>query len=682
MSSFSLRVTEPGYLMDSYKTWLEQDVYSKYGSENIDDPNFLQKLSILQAENVRQNLSEHAFNVDAKLREEGAATRRRIQSAANIISSTLDEGFMHMNKSLANVNDNLYTINSNINGVSETLQHGAQILGDLNDGVARTNQGIGEMNIKVGAIAYGLRGMNANMVASLKAIQGMNDNIAASFQALQGNISQGLNILTYRFQLLEATLEGILQELHIPESQRERRYHIQEGIKFFNKGIQSGKCLYFDDAKEEFEKAIQIERKDFFSWYYLGMIHLYAKNYLDIKCALEAFERYEHYADALTERHFLYDEMLMMKSECYYLQMNLDEAAKTLSPIVAQNSKAALRTVKYLSATREADKAIEALKIFKGLFDKNPYISMQVLEDSDILYNDHIIQFLQEYRSKLLKDVIEFCGPEGKMYEHLGLIELYRLLPNLISEVQKKKEERIKKEEEERKRREEEKERMKKEEEERVKKVEEERKKIEEDEQKIKAEEDRIKNNPQMIDLGLPSGTLWADRNIGAESPEKGGVYFAWGEIRPKKALVDYTWPNYKFCKDTFFFRAVSKYDDDKIKLERIDDAAANNWGGDWRMPTMKQWRELSQYTTLKKISKYNNKRVKGWILTSKINGLSIFFPDIYVLDYWSADRWKDNSTYANCIHFEQGRIHFLYEVKRRSNGLNIRAVCSTRNNK
>ena len=47
------------------------------------------------------------------------------------------------------------------------------------------------------------------------------------------------------------------------------------------------------------------------------------------------------------------------------------------------------------------------------------------------------------------------------------------------------------------------------------------------------------KDNTQYIDLGLPSGTLWADRNIGATEPEEYGECYAGGETEPKK---EYTW--------------------------------------------------------------------------------------------------------------------------------------------
>ena len=52
-------------------------------------------------------------------------------------------------------------------------------------------------------------------------------------------------------------------------------------------------------------------------------------------------------------------------------------------------------------------------------------------------------------------------------------------------------------------------------------------------------------NGHDYIDLGLPSGTLWAACNVGAETPEGLGSYFAWGETTTK---ADYDWSTYKYC--------------------------------------------------------------------------------------------------------------------------------------
>lgn len=55
---------------------------------------------------------------------------------------------------------------------------------------------------------------------------------------------------------------------------------------------------------------------------------------------------------------------------------------------------------------------------------------------------------------------------------------------------------------------------------------------------------DGVIGGHEYVDLGLPSGTLWATYNVGATSPYEKGDYFAWGEVEPRE---DFSWENYKF---------------------------------------------------------------------------------------------------------------------------------------
>ena len=140
---------------------------------------------------------------------------------------------------------------------------------------------------------------------------------------------------------------------------------------------------------------------------------------------------------------------------------------------------------------------------------------------------------------------------------------------------------------------------------------------------------EEIKEEHEWVDLGLPSGTLWATCNVGANSPEEYGDYFAWGETEPKN---DYSWSTHKYCKGSKFtltkYCTNSKYGivDNKTELEPSDDAATVNWGSDWQMPSEEQFDELdnSSYITT---SWTTLNGVYGTKITSKSNGNSIFFP-------------------------------------------------------
>lgn len=129
----------------------------------------------------------------------------------------------------------------------------------------------------------------------------------------------------------------------------------------------------------------------------------------------------------------------------------------------------------------------------------------------------------------------------------------------------------------------------------------------------------------EYVDLGLPSGNLWATCNLGASSPEAYGDYYAWGETKPKQ---EYTQLNHKWYKEGAPSLGFTKYnnEDGKMTLEDEDDAVIQNLGNGWRTPTLADFRELTnqKLTTIKKTTLNG---VAGYQITSKKNGKSIFIP-------------------------------------------------------
>ena len=135
------------------------------------------------------------------------------------------------------------------------------------------------------------------------------------------------------------------------------------------------------------------------------------------------------------------------------------------------------------------------------------------------------------------------------------------------------------------------------------------------------------KDTHEYVDLGLPSGTLWATCNVGANSPEEYGDYFAWAETEPK---TTYDWSTYKYYNGTTMTKycAESEYGtvDNKTELEAMDDAATVNWGADWQIPSREQFEELiNSSCTTTKWTTMNGEN--GRKITSKSNGNSIFLP-------------------------------------------------------
>ena len=189
----------------------------------------------------------------------------------------------------------------------------------------------------------------------------------------------------------------------------------------------------------------------------------------------------------------------------------------------------------------------------------------------------------------------------------------------------------------------------------------------------------------EAIDLGL--SVKWASCNVGAKQPEEYGNYFAWGETQSK---TRYNWDQYLYCEGTS--TTLTKYGvpgatgcvDGKYELDSQDDAATTNWGAPWRMPSEDEILDLRNrcdwtYTT--------QNGVKGYLVTSRTNGNSIFLPaggcmspdaqhqDLFGY-YWSSTLWTygNESQMGGHLHFKSASYDF--GGTNRCVGCLVRPVC------
>ncbi len=128
----------------------------------------------------------------------------------------------------------------------------------------------------------------------------------------------------------------------------------------------------------------------------------------------------------------------------------------------------------------------------------------------------------------------------------------------------------------------------------------------------------------KFVDLGLPSGLLWAETNVGATAAADYGNYYAWGETVAK---TSYNWSDYKYGSSR---TNIAKYNasDGITLLDAADDAATTNWGTACRVPTKDEFDELADNCTWTWTSQTasNGTLVDGYKITGK-NGNSIFLP-------------------------------------------------------
>lgn len=195
-------------------------------------------------------------------------------------------------------------------------------------------------------------------------------------------------------------------------------------------------------------------------------------------------------------------------------------------------------------------------------------------------------------------------------------------------------------------------------------------------------------NRHEYVDLGLPSGLLWATTNVDANRPEEYGSYFAWGETNPKS---EYSWATYKYANGsgTTLTKYCTSYDygnvDYQEVLEEQDDAATANWGKPWRTPTLSETQELINYCSWTYVTQNG---INGYIVTGA-NGNSIFLPAGGVMQYnmtfysvtdaciqsatiFNASNGKPSS--ASVLYIENGSPHYWYGWSR-CWGYNVRPV-------
>ena len=204
-----------------------------------------------------------------------------------------------------------------------------------------------------------------------------------------------------------------------------------------------------------------------------------------------------------------------------------------------------------------------------------------------------------------------------------------------------------------------------------------------------------ISNGHEWVDLGLPSGTLWATCNVGAISPEDYGNYYAWGETSTKKI---YGWNTYSYGTfNTFSQRAYLKkycnkpnfgknsFTDNLSTLQDSDDPASS-WGSGWHTPSKDQLDELLNNTTNKWTTRNG---VQGCLFTAR-HGQTLFLPAAGYYDegnldeagncgyYWSSSLDTDDPRGAWHLKIYSNNCR-IWSLGRRY-GFSVRPVCSSIN--
>ncbi len=259
-------------------------------------------------------------------------------------------------------------------------------------------------------------------------------NINFNISELRGEINDMAAMLDWKLSLmiegqrLTNDLLGHIKELlRIPESQKQRVYYLEQGLKYLKNAIIEGfDSAFYSDSLESFSEAEKIERKDFIVLNRIGYIHLYSKIYLNFSLAEEYFLKSarEAFAEALaggttTSNHFtpfgnqplVYSEnpfyAATAEAQLYagracYLQQKLTEASELAGKayhLLPEFLEAGFEQAKYLAANNKQD---EAVKVLETVISKDRFFTLKILEDNDLNQKSSVLSLLENLKNSAL----------------------------------------------------------------------------------------------------------------------------------------------------------------------------------------------------------------------------------------------------------------------------------------
>jgi len=321
-----------------------------------------------------------------------------------------------------------YAIQSASSEQKKALQ---QVCGSINEGFSQMSQHLTDINYNISE----LRG-EINEMASM--------------------LDWKLSVLIEEQRVTNQLLGHIAQLLRIPDSQKQRVYHIEKGLKYLKSAIPDGSdSEYYDDSMESLKEAEKIERKDYITLNRIGQIFLYSKKYFNVASAKEYFLKSAREASVeanaggttisnslnpIGQLSIIYSdnpfkaaaaEAYLYASRTCYLEQNLSEAAELAGKaysLIPEFVEAGFEQAKYLAANGKEE---EAAKVLWTVIKKDRYFSLKTLSDQDLASKPAILKLLEIFQSNAIYDA------QNKLDECSKIIQSGSEAETLISEIKK-----------------------------------------------------------------------------------------------------------------------------------------------------------------------------------------------------------------------------------------------------
>lgn len=269
------------------------------------------------------------------------------------------------------------------------------------------------------------------VVGELEDINWRLNDINEGINSLHSMLDWKTDIMIEEQKISNFYLGKVAGLLKIPDSQKQRSHHVEQGITWLKSAIEEGpKSDFYTDALDEFTKAKQIEEKDYFNLNKIGLIHLYSKKHLDVAKADEYFKASARFAKAvanatpssndnsqksynerlesLLTKEILLEEAassLNYASRCNYILTNFSEAvelARQAFELQPTNPEYGLQFAKCLSANKQE---AEAADILSKVIEIDKYYSMKALADQDFISKSLIRYRIEKIATDLINKV-------------------------------------------------------------------------------------------------------------------------------------------------------------------------------------------------------------------------------------------------------------------------------------
>lgn len=277
-------------------------------------------------------------------------------------------------------------------------------------------------------------------------------DIKFEIQDLSNLVGHGFSLILEELKIANQYLGQIQELLRIPDSQKQRVYHIEKGLMYLRNALrESSDSEFYSEALEEFKKSEVIEEKDFFSLYYIGFIHIKSTKHLDNKVAEKYFRKAARYylaevfggggtiasnnllksrVDSVSEAAKAY----LFAAEACYNQQKFSEAiqlAEEAWKTCPGLTRAGFMQSKYLAANI---KPKEAAKISEKVIKISRNFYLEMLADSDLISKPEIQDLIEKLDQEAYEEAFNLLSEcKRNMVKESAVKEEVAEIENLIN---------------------------------------------------------------------------------------------------------------------------------------------------------------------------------------------------------------------------------------------------------